>query len=294
MVPRIDLGRAAAALLLVILPLACQRDASPSVSPSTPESEAPTTTEPSPAEPDALPSAPPANAETTASGVAILIVSRGDPEGPQPRAGDKLELRYNVWDEEGRSVGASRPKRSETLSTHWLPRGWAEAMYTLHEGDHAQIWIPAALAYPNDPDAPQGPLVIDVELLAVHSLVTADATDVPLAHAPPNALRTASGLAYLVLRAGTGARHPSPEARVTVHYAGWTADGERFDSSYERDRPTTFPLTAVISGWQEAVPLMVEGEKTRFWIPAEAAYGHSPGKPQGLLIFDIELISIDD
>jgi peptidylprolyl isomerase len=77
-----------------------------------------------------------------------------------------------------------------------------------------------------------------------------------------------------------------------VHYSGWTTDGKMFDSSVLRGNPASFGLDGVISGWTEGLQLMVEGEKTRFWIPAKLAYGHEKGKPQGMLVFDIELIDI--
>lgn len=111
---------------------------------------------------------------------------------------------------------------------------------------------------------------------------------------PADAERTASGLASKQLRPGTGTVHPGPTDRVTVHYVGWTTDGRRFDSSIERNRPATFPLNGVIRGWTEGVQLMVEGERRRFWIPAELAYGENPrpGAPAGMLVFDIELIRI--
>ncbi|MCX4239578.1 FKBP-type peptidyl-prolyl cis-trans isomerase [Paraliomyxa miuraensis] len=240
-----------------------------------------------------VPARPPASALTTASGVIVDVLEPGDPSGPQPHTGDELELRYRVWDEAGRLVGESRPGRTERLSTTWLPRGWAEAMLMLHVGAHAHVWIPAAQAYESQPDGPQGDLRVDVWLVSLESTAT-PAERVPLMPPPDQALRTTTGLRFLVLRSGTGLRHPAPDARVTVHYEGWTADGARFDSSYERGKPTTFPLTAVISGWQEAVPLMVEGEKTRFWIPEELAYGHEKGRPQGMLIFDIELLRIEE
>ena len=114
--------------------------------------------------------------------------------------------------------------------------------------------------------------------------------------APPwNAELTVSGLSHRLLRPGTGSRHPASDSRVTVHYAGWTASGELFDSSVTRGEPAAFPLTGLIRGWQEGIPLMVEGEIRRFWIPAELAYGHSTtgGRPSGMLVFDIELISIE-
>jgi peptidylprolyl isomerase len=115
-----------------------------------------------------------------------------------------------------------------------------------------------------------------------------------VAAAPADAAVTPSGLASRQLRAGTGTTHPTATDRVTVHYTGWTTDGQRFDSSVERGQPATFPLSGVIRGWTEGVQLMVEGERRRFWIPANLAYGENPrpGAPQGMLVFDIELIRI--
>ena len=111
---------------------------------------------------------------------------------------------------------------------------------------------------------------------------------------PADAQRSASGLAWKVLTAGSGTRHPRPNSEVTVHYTGWTTDGMKFDSSVDRGEPTSFPLNRVIPGWTEGVQMMVEGEKRRFWIPADLAYGENPagGAPGGMLVFDIELIRI--
>ena len=113
-----------------------------------------------------------------------------------------------------------------------------------------------------------------------------------VAMAPADAVRTSSNLASKVLQPGTGTRHPRPNSTVTVHYTGWTTDGHMFDSSIARGQPATFGLDEVIPGWTVGVQMMVEGEKRRFWIPARLAYEGSPGKPQGLLVFDIELIRI--
>jgi len=109
---------------------------------------------------------------------------------------------------------------------------------------------------------------------------------------PADAERTDSGLASKVITPGTGSEHPDAHDRVQVHYTGWTTDGQMFDSSYRRGRPATFPLGGVIAGWTEGVQLMVEGEKRRFWIPEELAYGGRPGAPQGMLVFDIQLLEI--
>ena len=112
---------------------------------------------------------------------------------------------------------------------------------------------------------------------------------------PAGALKTPSGLASKVLKAGTGKVHPGPATSVTVHYSGWTTDGQMFDSSVARNAPATFPLDRVIKGWTEGVQLMVEGEKRRFWIPGALAYDavNRPGAPKGMLVFDVELIKIN-
>ena len=81
---------------------------------------------------------------------------------------------------------------------------------------------------------------------------------------------------------------------MKVHYSGWTTDGKLFDSSVQRGAPTSFALNQVIKGWTEGVQLMVEGEKTRFWIPEELAYKGRPGAPAGMLVFDVELLHILD
>jgi FKBP-type peptidyl-prolyl cis-trans isomerase len=115
-----------------------------------------------------------------------------------------------------------------------------------------------------------------------------------VAKAPADAATTASGLASKVLQAGTGAEHPDGDDMVTVHYTGWTTDGKMFDSSITRGQPATFSLDQVIPGWTEGVQMMVTGETRRFWIPEHLAYGGRPGAPQGMLVFDIELIRIED
>jgi FKBP-type peptidyl-prolyl cis-trans isomerase len=111
---------------------------------------------------------------------------------------------------------------------------------------------------------------------------------------PADAKKTSSGLAYKVLKPGSGGAHPKATSMVVVHYSGWTTDGKLFDSSVARGQPASFPLDGVIAGWTEGLQLMVAGEKTRFWIPGKLAYGDKPrgGAPAGTLVFDVELLEI--
>ncbi len=115
-----------------------------------------------------------------------------------------------------------------------------------------------------------------------------------VAAAPADAQKTESGLASKVLQVGKGDKKPAATDTVTVHYSGWTTDGKLFDSSVKRGQPASFPLNGVIKGWTEGLQLMVEGEKRRFWIPANLAYGENPGggRPGGTLVFDVELLGI--
>lgn len=131
---------------------------------------------------------------------------------------------------------------------------------------------------------PPPPRVVDPKLLEA---------PVDVAAVPAESAKTKSGLASKVLQAGSGAVHPKRTDRVTVHYTGWTTDGKCFDSSHKRGKPSTFGLSQVIPGWTEGLQLMVEGEKRRLWIPGYLAYDGKPGRPQGLLVFDVELIKIE-
>jgi FKBP-type peptidyl-prolyl cis-trans isomerase len=132
--------------------------------------------------------------------------------------------------------------------------------------------------------------------LTVRAEPTMPETPTDVAAAPADAAKTATGLASKVLKAGTGAKKPAATDTVTVHYTGWTTDGKQFDSSVSRGQPASFPLNGVIKGWTEGVQLMVVGEKRRFWIPANLAYGENPGggRPGGTLVFDVELLGIKE
>lgn len=105
-----------------------------------------------------------------------------------------------------------------------------------------------------------------------------------------------SGLQYEIIQAGTGLQ-PTLNSKVTTHYVGQLLDGTVFDSSVEREQPASFPLRAVIKGWQEGIPLMKKGAKYRFYIPADLAYGNrrmgSTIPPGSTLIFEVELLEVD-
>jgi FKBP-type peptidyl-prolyl cis-trans isomerase len=253
-----------------------------------------------PAQPNAIPAPPdvaaaPADAKVTASGLALKVLQPGTGKD-HPGATDRVSVHYSGWTKDGKMFDSSVARGAPTtFGVGEVIPGWTEALKLMVVGEKARLWIPGKLAYGDRPQmggAPSGDLVFDVELL---DIVKPPATPEDVKVAPKSAKKTASGLAYRVLKPGTGKIHPTAANRVTVHYSGWTTDGKLFDSSVARGEPATFPLNGVIKGWTEGVQLMVAGEKTRFWIPAALAYGDKPqrpGAPSGMLVFDIELLNI--
>jgi len=110
----------------------------------------------------------------------------------------------------------------------------------------------------------------------------------------PGVQTTASGLQYIVLKAGDG-RSPVDSSQVKVHYRGTLIDGTEFDSSYKRGQPAEFPVNGLIKGWQEALKLMKIGDKLQLFVPAELGYGmNAPPNigPNQVLIFEMELLDI--
>jgi FKBP-type peptidyl-prolyl cis-trans isomerase len=134
-------------------------------------------------------------------------------------------------------------------------------------------------------------------LLLMLAAATASAqTTIPappdVAAPPATATKTASGLATTVVKAGTGKEHPVKDDLVMVNYTGWTTDGKMFDSSIARGKPSTFGVSRVIAGFSEGLQLMVPGETRRLWIPEALAYKGQEGRPKGMLVFEVTLLSM--
>jgi peptidylprolyl isomerase len=241
-----------------------------------------------PAPPDVK--APPAKAAKTPSGLASVVIKPGTGK-TRPGKADLVTVHYTGWTTDGKMFDSSVARgEPATFPLDRVIAGWTEGVQLMVVGETRRLWIPEALAYRGQRD-PRGMLVFDVELISYKPAPTAPTVPSDVKAAPPDAKKTASGLAYKVLTPGKGTRRPTASSAVTVHYSGWTTDGKMFDSSVTRGEPITFPLNGVIAGWTEGVQLMVEGEKTRFWIPESLAYrGQSP--PFGMLVFDVELLKI--
>ncbi len=230
---------------------------------------------------------PPEDTEKTESGVAYKIVKKG--EGEMPDAGDVVTFHFTGKTMEGQVVQDSRAQPAPpSVPLDKLPPALGEILGDMSAGEQRTCWLPEA-------SIPGGFVVADIELVSFKAPEPAPAVPEDVSAAPADAEKTESGLASKVLKAGEGEVKPKATDTVKVHYTGWETDGKMFDSSVTRGEPTQFPLNGVIAGWTEGVQLMVVGEKRRFWIPEDLAYGpkqEGSGRPGGMLCFDVELLEI--
>ena len=159
-------------------------------------------------------------------------------------------------------------------------------------GEKRRCWVPENLAYKGQAGRPKGTVMFDIELIDRRGNPLIAPPDVK--SPPDDAKRTPTGLAYKVLRRGQR-RAESEPLRPRYRALHRLDDGRTmFDSSVTKGQPATFRLDDVVKGWTEGVPLMVEGERTRFWVPENLAYGGKGDGPRGMLVFDIELIKIEN
>jgi len=251
-----------------------------------------------PAPPDVA--AVPKDAERSESGLAWKVLQEG--EGKiRPIRYDTVTLSYTGWTPDGRMF-ASAPKIRGKVED--LVPGWTEGVQLMLPGEKRRFWIPGKLAYGEAngddrsvrPEQPRGMVVFDIELIDFQrNPVPARATPEDVAEIPKDAKKSKSGLAWRVLRKGTGKEHPTATSTVSVHYAGWTTDGKMFDTSLAlMGKPATFALSDAMPGWQEGVQMMVVGEVRRLWIPENLAYAGRPSAPRGMLVYDVQLVGFQD
>ena len=235
--------------------------------------------------------APPADAVKSPSGLVSKVVTPGI-GSEKPQDTDFVTVHYTGWTSEGRLFDSSHARRMPNMfALNRVMTGWRECVLMMSVGETRRCWVPQNLGFNGQAGRPTGTVVFDIELLDVRGTPNVAPPDV--AAPPSDATVTPSGLYYKVLKPGTGTRHPAPRDSVTVHYSGWTTAGALFDSTVVKGAPVTLDLDNVIRGWAEGLQLMVEGERTRFWIPEKAAYRGERGKPRGMLVFDIDLITIE-
>lgn len=211
--------------------------------------------------------------------------------------------------------------------------GWGAILQTMRVGDEVIVYIPSNLAYGNEsrgdlipPDtdlvfrislrdvlgaererqvatapepAPEQPAPITRAVATSGPTPAAWAANLPWLPTGPQTKRTGTGLSYVVIKSGDPAGvTPSFDSTVQVHYDGRLAEtGERFDSSWERGEPATFPVNGVIQGWTEVLQIMRPGDRWLVNIPPILAYGAEGSRsgtigPNETLMFEIHLLDV--
>jgi len=242
---------------------------------------------------------PPASATALKSGTKLVVVRPGTGKDTI-RPYDTATFHYTAWDAGGRMVDTTEfRQRPITAAVHKQSDGMAEMLTQMTVGERARFWIDAEkMTGARAPaGADHGVLCYELEVTQVTKAVKEPPPTPPdVAKAPADAKKSPKGVFYRVLAAGPGKdpRHPTASDTVKVHYTGWTTDGKMFDSSTFTGQPAQFNLRNVIAGWTDGIPTMMIGDRTRFWIPEELAYKGQAGKPQGMLVFEVELLEIMD
>jgi len=235
---------------------------------------------------------PPADAEKTDAKsnptkvlVSKIVTHGSGPARPGPM--NVVTMHYTAWSADGTTIDDSRSRGNAAT---WIPGQLMEGLSTgiqlMIAGEKRRLWIPASMCH----EWANGPLVYDLELIAI-----ADPPPWParaeIGVPPTDAVRTSTGLAFKVLRPGSGTDRPKPNSTVTIHYTEWTASGgTRYDDSVPRGAPMNVAVDLVMPGLSEGLQRMVAGEKTRFWLPADTTY--APPIPRAPLLFDVELLAI--
>jgi FKBP-type peptidyl-prolyl cis-trans isomerase len=228
---------------------------------------------------------PPPLARRTPSGLVYFKVRPGGGL-ENPNLGSIFIAHFTGYNQAGQVLETTRDGQVAELTLDRVTQGFKEGLMMVHAGDVFRFWIPPALAYGNYPGAPKGVLIYDLEVF--------DIRNTPPSRPPEQATFVPGGIVFQVLRTGTGTEHPSLRSNVEVRYQGFKEDGSAIDATGRPYDTRTFRLQETIQGWQDVLRMMVTGEKRRVWIPGELAYGSQKGKPQGPLMFDIDLVAFED
>lgn len=251
--------------------------------------------------------------QSTESGLQYVILSEGGPDAASPTARDSVEVMYEGrLARTGETFDSSYARgQSASFPLGGVIAGWTEGLQLMSVGGDALFYIPADLAYGDTPRPggiirPGDDLIFRVELLNVEKAPeprpTDDAawtTNTPWESTREGIQATGSGLEYIVLASGAeDGASPNPNDRVVVFYEGrLDANGEVFDSAFQRGEPAIFPAGRLIPGWVEALALMKPGDRWLIHVPSDLAYGEegTPGgpiPPGADLNFEVELVDV--
>jgi FKBP-type peptidyl-prolyl cis-trans isomerase len=236
--------------------------------------------------------APSANAREFMPGLSYIILQA--PSVSEERRAIVRTL-SDLWSESGEQLADADADGLSTTRPDTIRDQFpflATMLEATPDGAKYRWWIAADAIPEGTPGFARENHMMDIRVVdSVNPMVAPD----NVAAIPDDAYLTPQGVGYMVLEASESELHPTPDDMIEVYYTGWQTDGTMFDSAVLREKANIFPLGRLIAGWQDAVPLMVVGEKARIWIPGALAYDNRPDRPnapKGMLVFDVELVSI--
>ncbi len=239
--------------------------------------------------------APPATAMKLKSGIPYVVIRPGT-GADKARYFDTITYNYTAWDANGRMFDSTEVKKKpNTLQPFHASKPMEEILGQMTAGERTRMWVAQEAMFAGTrttPTMPKGQLCYEVEVLQISKNPEPPPPPADVAKPPADTKKTAKGVFYRVLASGAGGPHPAPTDKVKVNYTGWTTDGRMFDTSTTKGQPVEFGLNGVIAGWTDGLQLMSVGDKYLLWIPEELAYKGAPNKPQGMLVFQIEMVAI--
>jgi len=268
-----------AALLAAVPNLALSEDTSDVKAPAAePKEEAAQPVKQMPVVPSDVAAAPD-DAEKTASGLASKVLKAGTGD-KKPTAADTVTVHYTGWTTDGKQFDSSVERgQPASFPLGGVIKGWTEGLQLMVEGEKRRFWIPEGLAYgPKVEGSPRpgGMLCFDVELLGIKAAPEA-------AKPPEGAEKTASGVAYKLVKKGEGEK-PGAGNIVTFHFTGKTMEGQVVQDTRTQPAPPSVPLDKLPPELGELLGGMAAGEQRTCWLP-EASI------PGGFIVADIELVS---
>jgi peptidylprolyl isomerase len=233
---------------------------------------------------------------TTKTGLRYVITKK-NPKGIAPAAGDQIEAHYTGTLTNGKKFDSSKDRNqtfSFILGAQQVIPGWDEGFSYLKTGESATLIIPSELGYGAQDMGdipPNSTLIFEVELVSVKKPIAYTA----FSGKGKDTVKLKSGLKYIIINAGDKTNKAKEGQTASIYYAGYLTTGEKFDGNFGTFEPFKLPVVgaSVIGGWREILPLMNKGMKVRVIIPAYLAYGEKgyPGviPPNATLIFDMYL-----
>jgi len=242
---------------------------------------------------------------TTESGLQYLVLEESAEGGARPKPSDIVDMHFVATLKDGKEIMSSRQSGAAARFQlgEFLPGG-IEGVQLMKEGDRYRFFMHPTLAFGEDGQGPipaNEAIIFDIELLNIVDPARnlAKAEKFLAENKSKKGVKTTdSGLQYEVITEGPAdGVTPNDASKVKVHYVGTLVNGTEFDSSLARGEPAEFPVSGVISGWTEGLQLMSEGDKFRFFIHPELAYGANPRPggaigPNDALIFEVELLEV--